>query len=136
MSKKNQNPISVPPVEEANLAAMAQDAPEIQASEFSSGSTDSESAPSLSPPTESSASGDEGFGAGVWNNSKKVNALYSTDGSKNSWMGITGTGWVKLNTKSDTGNMALTILASVAKLKNSNINYLLDASEAKEIYVW
>ncbi|GAA0878081.1 hypothetical protein GCM10009119_10490 [Algoriphagus jejuensis] len=135
MAKQTKNPVSVPPVEESTRAAQTNEAPEIQASELSSSSLADDSMPSLTPPSESSSS-EEGFGAGVWNNSKKVNALYTTDGSKNSWMSIVGTGWVRLNTLTDSGHIALTILAAAAKEKNSNVNYLLDSNQAKEMYVW
>ncbi len=135
MSKQSQKPVSVPPVEEAFQSAKLDDAPEIQASETSNLSLADDHMPTLTPPSETSSS-EEGFGAGVWNNSKKVNALYTTEGSKNGWMSIVGTGWVRLNTQSDTGHMALNILAAAAKEKNSNVNYLLDNSQAKEMYVW
>lgn len=136
MSKQTKTPVNVPPAEEAIQTAKTDEAPEIQASELNSSSLSDDNMPTLTPPSESSASSEEGFGAGVWNNSKKVNALYSTDGAKNSWMSIVGTGWVRLNTLSDTGHTALTILAAAAKEKNSSVNYLLDASQAKEMYVW
>lgn len=136
MSKQSQKPVNTPPAEEAMEAIKLEEAPEIQVTESSSSAIAESDAPNLTPPSESSSAAEDGFGAGVWNNSKKVNALYCTDGSKNSWMSIVGTGWVKLNTKTDTGHTALTILAAAAKEKNSNINYLLDASQAKEIYVW
>jgi len=94
------------------------------------------SEPTLNPPYSATReSAEEGFGAGVWNDDKKVSTLYSANETRNSWMYIVGTGWVKLDSKIDTANAALTILATSAKIKNSPINYYLDG-EVTQIYVW
>lgn len=97
---------------------------------------DRESAPTLDPPFAVNETTPLGFGAGVWNNDKKVNGLFSTNQTRNSWMSIADTGWVKLDDKLDSVNAAFTILASSAKVKNSSINYLLDGEQVTEIYVW
>ena len=94
------------------------------------------SEPTLVPPYSATReSAEEGFGAGIWNNDKKVSTLYSTNFARNSWMYIVGTGWVGLDRNIDTANAALTILAASAKIKNSPINYYLDG-EVTQIYVW
>jgi hypothetical protein len=92
-----------------------------------------ENAPSMTPP---SASESTAFGAGVWNNDKRVNGLYSTHDARNAWMSIVGVGWVKLATSNDSANEAMTILASHARVKNSQINYSVDAGLVNEMYVW
>ena len=92
-----------------------------------------ENAPTQTPPNTSTASA---FTAGVWNNDKRVNGLYSTADARNSWMSVVGVGWVKLATSNDSANEAMTILASHARVKNSQINYSIDASLVNEMYVW
>lgn len=92
-----------------------------------------DNAPTQTPPSASSAST---FTAGVWNNDKRVNGLYSTADAHNSWMSVVGVGWVKLATSNDSANEAMTVLASHARVKNSQINYSVDASLVNEMYVW
>lgn len=73
----------------------------------------------------------------TWNNSANINALWSINQDKNSWVGITGIGWKKLSTASESGIVALTMLASHAKEKNSLV-YYREESDAMihEFYVW
>lgn len=92
-----------------------------------------ENAPTQTPPNTSTVSA---FTAGVWNNDKRVNGLYSTADAHNSWMSVVGVGWVKLATSNDSANEAMTVLASHARVKNSQINYSVDASLVNEMYVW
>jgi hypothetical protein len=75
--------------------------------------------------------------ATVWNNSQIVNALWSINEDRNSWVGIAGVGWVKLSTGSDSGVVALTMLASHAKALQSSINYRQESDGmVHEIYAW
>ena len=94
------------------------------------------SVPSLNPPFESSGAPDAGFGAGIWHNDKRVNALYTTNETRNSWMSVVGTGWVKLANNIDSANEAFTVLATSAKVKISPVNYCLDNEQVTQIYVW
>lgn len=110
----------------------AGNAPTIKVEDFVSVSM-AENAPSLTPPSSSESTT---FGAGVWNNDKRVNALYTTHDARNAWMSIVGVGWVKLATSNDSTNEAMTILASHARVKNSQINYSVDAGLVNEMYVW
>jgi hypothetical protein len=110
----------------------AGNSPTIKVEEIISIST-AENAPSLNPPNTSQTTG---FGAGVWNDDKRVNGLYSTHDARNAWMSIAGVGWVKLATSNDSTNEAMTILASHARVKNSQINYSVDAGLVNEMYVW
>jgi len=75
--------------------------------------------------------------ATTWNNSAHINALWSINQDKNSWVGIAGIGWKKLSTASESGIVALTMLASTAKEKNSLV-YYREESDARihEFYVW
>jgi hypothetical protein len=75
--------------------------------------------------------------ATVWNNSQIVNALWCINEDRNSWMGIAGVGWVRLSNGSDSGVVALTVLASHAKGLQSPINYRQESDGmAHEIYAW
>ena len=121
------------PVEASTASTKAAgEAPSIKI-EDSAAMTLGDAAPSQMPPSSSSASA---FTAGVWNNDKRVNGLYSTADAHNSWMSIVGVGWVKLATSNDSTNEAMTILASHARVKNSQINYSVDANLVNEMYVW
>lgn len=95
-----------------------------------------EAIPTIEPPSELSATSEDSFGAGVWNNDKRVNALFSTDHVRNSWMSVAGIGWVKLANTIDSANVAFNVLASAAKVKQSPVNYLLDGGLVTQMYVW
>jgi hypothetical protein len=75
--------------------------------------------------------------ASVWNNYAHINALWSINQDRNSWVGIAGIGWKKLSTSSESGIVALTMLAATAKEKNSLV-YYREESDARihEFYVW
>ena len=121
------------PVEGSSLVeSKVGDAPTIKIEDVISSNT-ADNAPSLTPPKSSEVTS---FGAGVWNNDKRVNGLYSTHDARNAWMSIVGVGWVKLATSNDSTNEAMTILASHARVKNSQINYSVDAGLVNEMYVW
>ena len=52
-------------------------------------------------------------------------------------MGISGVGWVKLSNASDSGIVAMTMLASHAKEKQSRFDYRQEADGMiDEIYAW
>jgi hypothetical protein len=76
-------------------------------------------------------------GITAWQNSKKINALWSINQDKNSWVGVEGLGWKRLSNVSATGIVALTMLAAHAFEKGSIVNYR-DESDGMihEIYVW
>jgi hypothetical protein len=70
--------------------------------------------------------------------SGNVTALWSINEDRNSWVSITGPGWVKLSTASDTGVVALTALAAHARAANRYISYSTDPNshELTQMYVW
>jgi hypothetical protein len=92
------------------------------------------SRPSVLPPT---VGGGEvtSVGAG-WYSNKTVTALWSINQNRNSWMGISGVGWAKLAGGSDSGVVALTMLASHAFQRGTIINAREDAGLIQEIYAW
>lgn len=76
-------------------------------------------------------------GITAWQNSKKINGLWSTNQNRNSWVGVEGVGWKKLANNSDSAIVALTTLAAHAFQKGYIVNYR-DESDGMihEIYVW
>jgi len=75
-------------------------------------------------------------GAAAWQNNKRVNALWSINQNRNSWVGISGIGWKKLANNSDSAVVALTMLCSHAREKNSVVNFREESGMVREIYVW
>ncbi len=51
-----------------------------------------------------------------WFSNTHISALWGNNQDRNSWVLVENTGWVKLSTASDSGVVALTMLASYAKL--------------------
>lgn len=119
---------------EEQSASGSGNAPDINISEASSAAEAEGAAPSLTPPAQSGQN--DSFGAAVWQSDKRVNGLYHTKDARNSWMSITGIGWVKLATASDSACEAMTVLATHARLKSCRIDYAVDAGLTTEIYVW
>ena len=88
-------------------------------------------------PTLPLTAGDAVAGVSAWQNNKKLTALWSNNASRNSWVGVDGIGWKKLVNTNDSSNVALTMLCTHAREKNSVVNYR-DESDGMiyEIYVW
>lgn len=130
------SPVKNPPIAQVEAGEASVPSIVIESSESSIMAGGNEAAPTLDPPYTSGSSGEDSFSAGVWNSDKRVNGLFSTNETRNSWMSIVGTGWVKIANNIDSANESLTVLASAAKVKNSPVNYLLDGGLATQIYVW
>jgi hypothetical protein len=99
------------------------------------------SAPSAEPPVAAGgagvAAGAGAIGATVWVNNKNINALWSINENRNSWVGVAGVGWVKLANNSDTAVVALTMLGANAKLTQGIVNYRQESDGMlHEMYVW
>jgi hypothetical protein len=78
-----------------------------------------------------------GAGVSAWQNTKKVEALWTINEDRNSWMGVSGIGWRKLAPSNETALCALTMLAAHARFANATINYREEADgQVHEIYVW
>jgi hypothetical protein len=93
-----------------------------------------ESRPTILPPTVSGGAVTS-VTAG-WYSNKTVTALWSINQNRNSWIGISGVGWVKLANGSDSGIVALSMLGAHAFEKGSIINAREDAGLIQEIYAW
>ena len=92
--------------------------------------------PSETPPFQEEEDTDDGFGAGTWHNNKKLNALWMRNETRNSWVGVQGMGWKKLNSKNDSSCVALSILSAHARQYNRNVKFKVENNEIKEMYVW
>ena len=78
-----------------------------------------------------------GIGATVWVNNQKINALWTINQNRNSWVSVVGKGWVKLANNSDTAIVALTMLGADAKLTQGLVNYRQESDNMiHEMYVW
>jgi len=77
--------------------------------------------------------------AGAWNDLETITGLWSINQDKNSWMWVSGAvnGWKKLSNISESGIVALNMLASHAKQTGSIVNYRDEADGmVHEMYVW
>src|SRR5437868_3924965 len=94
-------------------------------------------APTAEPPTSAEGEGIGAVGAAVWVNNKKINALWSINQNRNSWVGVAGVGWGKLANNSDTAIVAFTILGANARQTQGNVNYRQESDNMiHEMYVW
>ena len=130
------NPELTPPIEESNiLSGINEDRPTKEILEGLPPLTGAQEMPTEAPP-ELINDEDEGFGATAWHSSKKVTLLWSKNQNRNSWIAIEGVGWRRLANNSDTGVVALTMLAAHAKQLNRITSLKEDSGQIKEIYVW
>lgn len=75
--------------------------------------------------------------ATVWVNNQTINALWTINEDRNSWVGVAGVGWTKLANNSDTAIVALTILSGNAKDGQRPVNFRQeDDGMIHEMYVW
>jgi hypothetical protein len=130
------SPVKIPPIAEVEAGEASVPSLAVESTDSSSTVGGSEAVPTLDPPSAISGASEDSFGAGAWNNNKRVTGLFSANETRNSWMSVPGTGWVKLANNIDSASEALTVFASAAKVKNSPVNYLLDGGKVTQIYVW
>jgi hypothetical protein len=121
-------------MEELNFQSSSESTP--QESSENSASSDKSTSPDVVPPNEEESSQEDGFGAGTWYENKKVTSLWTKDETRNSWAGIGGMGWKKLNSSNNSSCVALSILSAHAKQYNKNTKIKIDGGQIKEMYVW
>ena len=94
--------------------------------------------PTELPPTSAlAAAAAGGVAATTWVTGKTVNALWSINENRNSWIGVSGVGWVKLANNSDSAIVALTMLGADAKLTGGQVSYRQESDNMiHEMYVW
>jgi hypothetical protein len=95
-------------------------------------------APTAEPPAAGDTGGTGGgITATVWVNNKRINALWSINENRNSWVGVAGVGWVKFANNSDSAIVAFTMLGASAKQTQGIVNYRQESDNMiHEIYVW
>ncbi len=92
--------------------------------------------PVLEPPTGGIAARAAGGGAGAWFN-RTAGGLWSIAEDRNAWVYVNSVGWVKLSNASESGLMALNMLAASARQTGGAFNYRQEADNMiHEIYVW
>jgi len=73
----------------------------------------------------------------VWQSQKAIVNQWTINQDRNSWIGVAGIGWQKLSTASDSGCVALTMLASNALISKASVNYRTESDGmVHEIYVF
>ena len=73
----------------------------------------------------------------TWSAATTINALWSINQDKNSWISDASLGWKKLSNASDSGIVALNILSSHAKQLGSTVYHRTeDDGMVHEMYVW
>jgi len=130
------SPVNNPPSAQVETEGASVPSLAVEKLESLSTISNDEAAPTLTPPSAINSAGEDGFGAGVWNNDKRINALFSANEVRNSWISVVGVGWVKLANTIDSANESLTVFATAGKVKNSPVNYFLDGGQVTQIYVW
>jgi hypothetical protein len=82
-------------------------------------------------------SGGVAQGVGAWQNNKKVDALWTINQDRNSWVGFANVGWKKLAGPNETALSAMTMLFAHARATGSIINYRDESDNLiHEVYVW
>ncbi len=74
---------------------------------------------------------------GTWQSGVTVDALWSINEIRNTWMRVVGIGWVKIYNGNDGAFTALTTLASQARQTGRPVTYRQEADGmVHEIYLW
>lgn len=76
------------------------------------------------------------FGAGVWQNSKKVLGLWTKAETRNAWVNLSDLGWKKFYSGSDSSITAFVMIAGSALEKQTLVNVLIENEQIVEIYAW
>jgi hypothetical protein len=75
--------------------------------------------------------------AATWHRGKRITGLWSMNQNRNVWVNLSDIGWRKLANGSDSGIVALNMVASHARQMNRSVDaYEDDKQQIKEIYVW
>lgn len=89
--------------------------------------------PSLEPPADLAAR----HTVAAWQSDKRVTGLWAINETRNAWAHIDGVGWRKLAAASDSGLVALNMLAAHARQTGARVDYNEDAgAQIDQLYVW
>jgi len=73
----------------------------------------------------------------TWQSGKNIVNQWTINQDRNSWIGVSGIGWQKLSTASDSGCVSLTMLASNALISKASVSYRTESDGmVHEIYVF
>jgi len=73
----------------------------------------------------------------TWQSTKWIVSQWTINQDRNSWIGVAGIGWQKLSTASDSGCVALTMLAANALVSKAPVSYRTESDGmVHEIYVF
>lgn len=73
----------------------------------------------------------------VWQSGKLITNQWTINQDKNSWIGVSGIGWQKLSTASDSGCVSLTMLAGNALITKASVSYRTESDGmVHEMYVF
>jgi hypothetical protein len=73
----------------------------------------------------------------VWQSQKSITNQWTINQDRNSWIGVSGIGWQKLSTASDSGCAALTALAASAIITKASVSYRTESDGmVHEMYVF
>ena len=73
----------------------------------------------------------------TWQSQKNIVDQWTINQDRYSWIGVAGMGWLKLSTASDSGCVALTMLASNALVSRASVSFRQEADGmVHEIYVF
>ena len=73
----------------------------------------------------------------TWESQKTIVNQWTINQDRNSWIGVAGIGWQKLSTASDSGCVALTMLASNALTTKASVSYRRETDGmVHEMYVF
>jgi hypothetical protein len=73
----------------------------------------------------------------TWHSQKNVVNQWTINQDRNSWMGVAGIGWLKLSNASDSGCVALTMLAASALDTKASVNFRTESDGmVHEMYVF
>jgi hypothetical protein len=93
-------------------------------------------APVLHPPGTVGATAGTANLAGTWQ-TRQVLALYNTRASRSGWAHLDGVGWRRFATTNDSAHVALTTLASAARISGGTVIARDEADgQLHEIYLW
>jgi hypothetical protein len=123
-SSSSQKPTQVPPEgAQSEITSSSYTTPMENAAKASVSNTALASSPSQDPPAGTKPEAAGGAAGTIWNKDAIINASWSINEDKNSWVSIANIGWIKLSNASNSGNIALSMLASYAKLMGSIVYY-------------
>jgi len=73
----------------------------------------------------------------IWQSQKNIVNQWTINQDRNSWIGVAAIGWQKLSTASDSGCVALTMLAASALITKASVSYRTESDGmVHEIYAF